>query len=61
MVQTSIAKFFKPKSIEQPKKALTPSNLQLSPTSVVELSMMEETPNEVVSQSENRYVVYLAK
>ena len=61
MVQTSIATFFKPKPVEQPKKASVPSNLQLSPTSVVELSIMEETPDEAIPQSEGRYAVYLAK
>ena len=58
MVQTSIAEFFKPKTVEQPKKALMPSKLQLSPTSVVELSIMDETPDEESPQSEDKYIVY---
>ena len=54
MVQTSIAKYFKPKPIEQPQKASAPSNLQLSPTSVMDLSIMDERLDEEVPRSEDK-------
>lgn len=55
MIQTSIASFFKTKTITNPPKPSESNPPQYSPTSVVELSIMDEIPDDVTAQRESEY------